>query len=310
MFVARNRFLKRVLLLPKTQMVLLASLYEASLRELKDLKGNRFNFAEAVNEFQSRERAALYFGFLFSEAEFHETWAEFKQEKALLSEEETKKLRDFVSGLYELLREKHGAKIAKFFEAFFSYLLTLHFIYDLYWAIGREPARLVEFLSDWVAIDSLDVDELGWVPQAVDSLCDLCSRWGDASAKQKEKLSRSIVVSVAEFARRLSEEGHVSMRALSASLAHVKPWLSGKPGRPRVDYSRAWKLKRESELSWSKVAQTIYDESPRLQAEFGKTRYVDLPLEHKVRLTSRLRIGVARYEQRQKLPQAKPNKQR
>lgn len=172
----------------------------------------------------------------------------------------------------------------------------MHFIYEVYQALGHDPDRLVEFVSGLYlpAVAHANAQEYGWVPEAVESFCGLMSKLEDSAPEMKAELLISAALAATKFWRRLSANERVSLKTFAASIGPLRLLLAGKPGRPKVDYLGAYKLRREERLSWSRTAQRFYNASPQLQAEFSKATFAELAGEHKRKIIDRVRHGVGR----------------
>ncbi len=297
-FIRGTRTLGRVLALPKSQTPRMAAVYKTALDRIKTAAVNSFDFKQAVREFEVTERANQYFPWAYTEVELESLpislQEQTRQAPAAIADEQ----RAFVTALFDALGS-HGQTIADWMEGLPTFLVVEHFVYDFYCAFRDKPEQLIEVLSQWLTTDPLDVRKLTWVPEAVNSICDLLMRLAKSSAEQKKELTVALTLSVADFGRRLSAEGNISWKMLLESLIPIKPLLSVRPGRPRVDYSLARKLKREEQRSWTKVAEDFYNQSSQLQSDFGQPTFGQLSYQHKHEVLARVRGGVRRAEKTQ-----------
>lgn len=284
---------ERVVGLSKTTLSYLGDHYEAGLRNLSDSNLKGFQFARAVKDFQTKGPASRFFPWVLLESALETTWADLREKAGLIPDKQKKRLREFVAGIHEQLRTKHSAQMSKCFDRLLTALVTLHLILDVYSILGRDPNRLIDFISDMLAAEPLDPDNLAWMPDALDSILPSLSRWEEMTPEESTRVKDSLL----DFVRRLSQQGGISW----STIAVFKPLLVAKPGRPPTDYSMARRLKREAGLSWAEVAKALFDSDPSLQAEFGESKYSDLSFEARYKLTERIRKGVTTYEKRQTL---------
>jgi hypothetical protein len=297
-FVQGSKSVRRILNLPQSQIPRLANIYKKTLERMETPKGG-FKFSEAIREFEQTERATEHFPRAITETELEHVGKLLRENispsSAAITQQEL-----FLRRIIDSLHQQHGPTISKWLEGFEGIVTALHAASEIYTLFDREPQLLAAILSRSYASAPMDIAKLDWVPEAANSICGMLVRLQDSPPEQKEQLFIAMAQAAQDFGRRLSEENHVSWKEFLKLLFPIKDLLTGSPGRPRLDSSSLWQLKRTEKMSWSKVTEKTYNNSPTLQNEFGKSTYAELSYENRHKVNQRVRGRVRRHEARRK----------
>jgi len=295
---ARTR--KRLIQIPPRQLSRLNTLYREAIADSENFGTARPHFKKALREVEQGERLTTFFARIFSENEFRSLEDSVRKEAAKLSPQKTALAEKFFQDLLDVPRKRYFKDTHSLLESLPDWIGFLQFVSDLYREYGDDYPRIVKTLAAVGATSHSEeeLEEVLWIPEAIDSLCELIEQLRSASEiKQREILPR-LVSMFADIRSRLSTRQGLSKKFIKTTLAMLGPQLRGRPGRSAAhDYSQVHSL-RESGHTWREIIKILFESNPDLRTEFGAREFDELTSDQRDHLQRRIEEGYRSYRRR------------